>query len=198
MAKCILDEALVFFENAEIKAKDDDRMDELSTHPMVLVAFALGRGFDSRVNVKAQAQSSNRLMLLLTQAGLGEDQARSFAEKMQSDQLDAVNQHLTASVIGGAAVEQSRIVQLQQEILANEMAMKRATGTLKVTKQADRKRISNRLATYISSLEEAALNKVDLRPEVCLFLHVSLLLSLSFVLLALRRRKRSLTLSSTY
>jgi ankyrin repeat protein len=173
VAKCILDEVLTIMEKAEIKAHDTEGSDELGSHPMVQVASALERGFDLRqahprsaYSLKQEQTSDNRLMLLLVQAGLPEDDARSYSQNIKEEHLEAVNQHLAVKDhAAGEATEESRVTQLQAEILANDAVMKKVTGMLKVTKQADRKRISNRLAIFISELEDAALNKVDLGPE---------------------------------
>jgi ankyrin repeat protein/ribosomal protein L24 len=163
VAKCILDEVLSIMDKADIKPNDTEESDALSAHPMAQVAKALGRGFDMRANSlkkKKEQPSDIRLMRLLMQEGIPEDKARRLTQQMEQGNL--VVKDLAA---GEAATEESRITQLQQNILANDAAMKKMTDTLKLKKQADRKRISNQLAIFISELEDAALNKLDLAPE---------------------------------
>jgi hypothetical protein len=106
---------------------------------------------------KKEQTSDNRVMMLLKQAGLSE--AAAYQCRPKDGERASSCPRLGHSNRGVAHYSASA------RPSNNDAAMKTVTDTLKVTKQADRKRISNRLAIFISDLEDAALNNLDLAPE---------------------------------
>jgi ankyrin repeat protein len=186
VAKCILDEVLASVDKTEIKAHDEPKeqnqaeaadetknaQEDKQLHTLVKIARKLGRSFDLRASREEEERIDNRLLQLLMAAGLAEDKARVAIGGCKSQQLEAVNQQLVrndpaewdpAAAGGDPAMDVTRASQLQADILANDAAVSLATNSS--DKQADRKRVSNRLAIFIVELEGGALNKIDLASE---------------------------------